>query len=183
MARKSRTKYAILGMLDQKEMCGYDMIQKIKGFINNFWSESHGQLYPTLAKLLKEELITCITPEEMRPTIKSPKVYKITSKGRKVLHEWLELPIETLQSPRNELLLKLYFSGKHDTKGSIAHLEYRKVWAQKRIAYIDTKIAELKAKKKTGPSQELTLLVLEHGLMMRKTEIEWCNKAVKVLKK
>ncbi len=182
MARKSRTKYAILGMLDKKELCGYDMIQNIKGFINNFWSESHGQLYPTLAKLLKEELIICITPEEMRPTIKSPKVYKITSKGRKVLREWLEMPIETLQSPRNELLLKLYFSGKHDAKASVEHLEYRKDWAQKRISHIEKKIADFKAKKKTNANQELTLLVLEHGLMMRKTEVEWCNKAIKVLK-
>lgn len=39
-------KYAILGMLAQKPMTGYDLMQEFESTLNEFWSANHSQIYP-----------------------------------------------------------------------------------------------------------------------------------------
>ena len=51
-------KYAILGMLAQKPMTGYDLMQEFESTLNEFWSANHSQIYPELKKLTNEGSIT-----------------------------------------------------------------------------------------------------------------------------
>lgn len=57
MKRESKTQYALLGILSQCEMNGYEIRKYIESTISFFWSESFGQIYPTLTKLEEEGLI------------------------------------------------------------------------------------------------------------------------------
>ncbi len=43
-------KYAILGLVSQKPMTGYDIYKEFDGPIGNFWSAKHSQIYPELKK-------------------------------------------------------------------------------------------------------------------------------------
>lgn len=39
-------KYAILGLLNQKEMTGYDLMKQFESTLCEFWSAKHSQIYP-----------------------------------------------------------------------------------------------------------------------------------------
>ena len=50
--RQPSTRYAILGLLSLAPMSGYEIRKVAASSIGHFWSESYGQIYPTLRKLV-----------------------------------------------------------------------------------------------------------------------------------
>lgn len=50
-------KYAILGLLDQCELTGYDITKHFKDSLGQFWSAKHSQIYPELKRLTEEGFI------------------------------------------------------------------------------------------------------------------------------
>ena len=51
MARSSQTHMAVLGALSTEPMTGYALREAIRDVLGHFWSESFGQIYPTLQAL------------------------------------------------------------------------------------------------------------------------------------
>jgi DNA-binding PadR family transcriptional regulator len=49
MPRSSQTETAVLGALSVMPMTGYALREAIRDVLGHFWSESFGQIYPTLA--------------------------------------------------------------------------------------------------------------------------------------
>ena len=114
----NKTQYAILGALSIQPMSGYEIKKMMAGSTNYFWSESNGQIYPTLAKLAKAKLVTI---EEQMTGSKQRKVYSLTKSGKNSLQQWLRESVE--YSPqRDELLLKLFFGKNISPKISINHI-------------------------------------------------------------
>ena len=109
-ARESTTRYAILGVLTLGPMSGYDIQQTIQRTIAHFWRESYGQLYPALARLDAEGLVSRrVEPQTGRP---DRHVYSLTPAGWTTLCAWLARPVAPRRTERNELLVKLFF-GRH----------------------------------------------------------------------
>src|SRR5215471_19094084 len=98
--------HSLLGILSLGAMSGYDIRKFVKENLGYFWKESYGQIYPMLKRMAAQKLV------EMRVERNSGKpdrrVYSLTSTGRTELENWLAKP-PLLPSPRNELLLKLFF--------------------------------------------------------------------------
>jgi DNA-binding PadR family transcriptional regulator len=105
MPTETSTDFAILGMLTLKPMSGYEIRQLVGRSISHFWSESYGQLYPSLKRLEAAKLVTKRTESGQK---RDKHVYTITAAGRERLEEWLATAPKP-QPPRSELLLKLYF--------------------------------------------------------------------------
>ncbi len=102
-------KYALLGFLKYESKTGYDLKQTMDKSTGHFWHAKQSQIYTTLKKL--EEgglLISHPEPQERRP---DRRVYKITGSGKKALQEWLLQPVTQLDTAKELLLLKLFFSG------------------------------------------------------------------------
>ena len=100
---KTTTVQALLGMLRLCPMSGYDLKQRIEGPIGNFWSESYGQIYPTLKAMATDGLVASVEEGKAGCT-----VYTLTNAGREHLREWLSVaPRRSV--PRHESLLKLFF--------------------------------------------------------------------------
>ena len=55
--------YAILGFLAQRPMSGYDIKRSVEESVDNFWSESFGQIYPILRRLAEQGMVEKATPE------------------------------------------------------------------------------------------------------------------------
>jgi PadR family transcriptional regulator, regulatory protein AphA len=106
--RVKASRFALLGMLALgNKKSGYDLKKAIAATTANFWSESYGNIYPTLRKLLEEGAIR--EDSEKAPAGKRQKqLYSITAKGRQALRQWLRQPV-AVRSEDNELLLKLFF--------------------------------------------------------------------------
>src|ERR1700694_3891192 len=93
--------YGLLSLLTQKPYTGYDLMGKI----NLFWPAGHGQIYPLLAKLEQDGLITFERVEQTEKPDK--KVYTLTDKGGDALKMWLTSPTAE-PSIRDELMLKSF---------------------------------------------------------------------------
>lgn len=104
MARTAQTETAVLGALAVMPMTGYALRESIRDVLGHFWSESFGQIYPTLSRLHDEGLV------ERRGTARSTP-YSITTAGLARLRELLGTPVLDAP-PRNGLMLRLFF-GRH----------------------------------------------------------------------
>jgi PadR family transcriptional regulator AphA len=179
MARESKTKYIILGLLTARPKSGYDIRQDIRRSTSHFWRESCGQIYPTLAQLLHDDCVSC---EVEQCGARSRKVYKITKKGKKLLQEWLLLPPEPA-IPRNELLLKLFFSYNTSAKVCMEHLEVWRLQVEDTLQYLQEVEEHLKAEHSDWLEQPYWMMVIKHGRMHAQTELEWCDDVLKFLDK
>ena len=175
----NKTQYAILGALSIQPMSGYEMKKMMAGSTNYFWTESNGQLYPTLSKLAKAKLVTV---EKQMAGAKLRKVYSLTLIGKKKLQQWLTEEVEYYPQ-RNELLLKIFYGQNVKSKISINHLKkyHEKCEAALKIYHdIETKLEEL-VKKKEKPVY--FLLTVKAGVKHAQTELEWCHEAIQLINK
>jgi DNA-binding PadR family transcriptional regulator len=110
----------LLGLLTVAPMSGYDLGQNIRGSVGHFWNESYGQIYPNLKRLEADGFVT--SERERQKGKLDRQVYSITKKGRERLSTWLAVPPQP-EIPRNELLLKLFFSAQVSPDFAIQHVE------------------------------------------------------------
>jgi DNA-binding PadR family transcriptional regulator len=121
-ARTNKTRFLILGLLSEGPLSGYEIRRLTQLRFHFFWSESYGQLYPELARLEADGLITRVdTPS----TGRQRNVFRISKAGTKALRGWLAEPVEP-ETARYEILLKVYFSGFGESADLRRHLtEFR----------------------------------------------------------
>ena len=50
-------KYAILGLLNRKNMTGYDLSKEFETTLFEFWNAKHSQIYPELKSLSENGLV------------------------------------------------------------------------------------------------------------------------------
>lgn len=160
MARRSRTRLAVLGALSVEPMTGYAIREAIRDVLGHFWSESFGQIYPTLASLADDGHVTKTAAARAGAS-----QYTITTTGRAALVELLSEPIEPAR-PRDELLLRLFF-GRHLGPQACAHLVTQaRAEAQERLsqfAAIRTEIDEETGYEADRDYWRLTLSAGEHA--------------------
>ncbi|WP_066187283.1 PadR family transcriptional regulator [Gracilibacillus timonensis] len=173
------TTYAILGILTTEYRSGYEIKQFIDNSLHHFWKISYGQIYPTLKRLEQDGLATIdITAHSGRP---DRKAYHLTQKGKEILREWLEKPIQQLPVERNEVLLKLFF-GNHQTPAQTTHL--LKDYHQKLIELYQTYegIEEIiSAHDSNLKDARYWLFTLEYGKRTTEAAIAWCEATLKEL--
>jgi PadR family transcriptional regulator AphA len=173
MSERSRTKYIILGMLSIEPSSGYDITQSIKTSTAYFWSESEGQIYPTLAKCVNDGLATC--KEDPQSSSRIKKIYTITPKGQDVLNEWLEKkPQESLV--RNEFLLKLFFAKNISKEKIISHLEDFINDQKASLGTFDNINKQLMQIE--SPHRPYWLASLNYGIAATKAELEWAQSTI-----
>jgi len=97
--------YALLGLLAREPLSGYELARKMQAPISFFWHAKHSQIYPELAKLEAQGLVSHKLVEQQEHPDK--KVYSITSVGLDALRQWVIAPMEVPQV-RDELILRAY---------------------------------------------------------------------------
>ena len=68
-------KYAILGLLNQKNMTGYDITKEFEETLCEFWSAKHSQIYPELKSLNEQGMVEYKI--EISGTVLEKKLYSI----------------------------------------------------------------------------------------------------------
>jgi PadR family transcriptional regulator AphA len=177
---KSSSRYAILGLLSLKSMSGYDIRQLAQKSIGHFWSESYGQIYPTLRQLVKEGLATGRTERNKGKPDRN--VYSITANGLGELRSWLKLPVAR-ENPRSELLLKLFFSGRVPLPESIQHVNRYRVEHQQLLEIYDQAEKQLKKQYSGNPDLSFWLITISFGRHRSQAYVNWCDQTLKILGK
>lgn len=179
MAKRNRTKLAVLGFLTWKPMSGYELKKAIDGSISNFWSESYGQLYPMLQELADDGLATrtSTATEGGRPA----HTYAITDTGRAELARWLAEPVQR-EPTRSELLLKLFFGGQTDVETSIKHVEESERRARATIAKYEEIARQIATTYGAMPDAPYWLMTLRLGLAIHRALLGWAAETLGELK-
>ncbi len=112
---------AMLGLLDDGPMTGYEIKQFFRNVIHHFWSVSDGQLYPTLKKMHEDGLISLQVVEQKGTANKH--VYSITEKGRERFSQWLREPVTKFEELKEPFILKVFFFSKLSPEEVRGHLQ------------------------------------------------------------
>ncbi|MDQ3402849.1 MAG: PadR family transcriptional regulator [Actinomycetota bacterium] len=83
--------FAILGLLHEAPMHGYELRKRLHDFLGTLRAFSYGSLYPTLRRLLRAGLIAEETPDAEARTWgrRAKRVYKLTANGKERFGELL----------------------------------------------------------------------------------------------
>src|SRR5436305_15098553 len=84
---RTTTVESLLGLLSMKPQSGYELKKLIEESIGNFWSESFGQIYPTLRRMVAAGLVEMM--ESQGVGRREKKVYRLTDAGSARQQEWL----------------------------------------------------------------------------------------------
>lgn len=178
MKKQNKTKFAILGLLTIKPLSGYDIKKMIHDSIAYFWSESNGQIYPTLNLLLKEYLIVLLENQSTNKKVRNQ--YAITEKGRIELQKWMREQDEKYVH-RDENLLKLFFGNNISKKECIQLLKNRAKRLNESLKEYRS-IAEWLQTEVTSPHRLYWILTANNGISSAEAEIKWCKESIKTLK-
>lgn len=179
MKRESKTQYALLGILSQCEMNGYEIRKYIETTISFFWNESFGQIYPTLKRLEEEGLIREF--EKKEDSGKTKKVYKITKAGLTEFKNWMESS-EIQQNKRNEVLFKVFF-GRHMEKSQLlTQLDSQVKRNNEDLVQLKQLRKELEVDWDTHPDHSYWKLTLEYAEKLANLNLEWLSKVEKQVK-
>ena len=101
-----------LGLLEAQTSYGYHLLDQFRSTeqLGRIWNLSTSQLYATLKRLEREELIE--GREESRPDAPMRTVYWLTERGRDELYRWLNEsdPAPSTRNIRTEFLSRLYIA-------------------------------------------------------------------------
>ena len=96
-----------LGVLTEGDKTGYEIKQCFEEAFSHFFGAGFGSIYPALAELSRQGLVTCRSVEQDKRPDK--KVYSLTAAGQRVLTEEL-MTTAPRHKVRSEFLLLMYFA-------------------------------------------------------------------------
>ena len=171
--------YAILGLLQQEGMTGYDL--KTHCFdqsIAHLWSADQAQIYKTLDKLVERGWITrTVETQHERP---NRKIHSVTEAGRAELVRWLQChqPLPTVREP---LLIQLFFAAELPNEAILNLLEQQLVAHYKKLAECeDIRLPPL-GDESASHKQVMQRLVLELVMRKEQTYIDWLSTAIDIV--
>ena len=129
-------RHGLLDLLAGEPMSGYDLARYFSASMGNVWPAQHSQIYPELAKLVAEGLISQ-TGEGPR----GRKVYETTPAGIEELRRWLR-DSEPDYSFRNEALLRVFCLWVLPTEEALACLARDRAEYVRHLDYIENVIAD-----------------------------------------
>jgi DNA-binding PadR family transcriptional regulator len=163
-------RYALLGILSQKERHGYDLKDAFDERVGAFWSLNFGQIYSTLDRLEGEGLVEWrAEPQERRP---NRKIYRITPKGRRELEEWLSRPVERPRALRDELFIKLLFLDAEDREPILALIDKQKRVYMQHMQRLTRRKLEL-SEHPERRSLLVTELLMDAALFHAEADLKW----------
>jgi len=173
-------KYALLAGLALEPRSGYDLAQWFGDTASYYWSATHSSIYPALAALEQERLVTHTTvPSERGP---ARKVYTLTLLGHDALLAWLDTPA-TPPAVRDEEALKALCYGLLPPEHARTQLEATRARHADSLARYKDLSRRLEQEDKEqsdrSPVTRLGLqLTLRRGIAIEKGYVAWCDEAI-----
>jgi PadR family transcriptional regulator, regulatory protein AphA len=162
----SAVTWAILGLIRQRPMSGYDLKRAVDRTIRHFWAASYGQIYPELRRL---EDSGWIEGADAANGGRSRRLYRLTDAGRVALEDWLH-GHETRIELRDESLLRLFFADALPPEEALGLLAARREGYRMMLAYLRG------LDDGTGPDPPFVDVVYRWGLDHCEWGIEWCDR-------
>ena len=162
-------KLAVLGLLNRKEMHGYEIIKLINQEMTNFCNIKIGSVYFALSDLAKKGFV------ESKGLIKGKKepdktIYAITEKGKEEYIKLLRKSLLKTYAGRYPIDIVLHF------RNDLQETDYKRMLADK-IAITEKVVRTLTGLKEQETSPTIGM-ILEHQILHQTAELEWLKKII-----
>jgi DNA-binding PadR family transcriptional regulator len=169
---------AILVLLTERPMTGYELAKTFDTSIGFFWRADHQQIYRELTRLRDRGHI------QGREVVQSGKpnklVYTLTSDGRAALRLWAARPSKA-SSIKDDLLVRLYALDCVDIDPLRADLMARQAYHRDRFSRFERILNKRFPEGTASPADLGKLLTLRLGLRYEHAVVEWCDEALDTL--
>jgi len=167
-------KHAILGLLAEGPAHGYDLKTAFEE-VAPATSLNYGQVYSTLDRLERDELVT----PEVVAQAKQPdkKVYALTAAGRRELREWLTTPAGHDLDVRNETFLKIMLARRLPGADPLAVVAVERRAAFERLHEVTAARAEAERQQMGAPR----LLLLDLTVLRLEAFLKWLDRCEETL--
>jgi DNA-binding PadR family transcriptional regulator len=170
---------AVLGLLKERDMHGYELRKQLGARLGPLWQVSWGSLYPTLRRLARSGAVEGRSERKRatragktaRGTGRRKTVYSITSTGEELFTRLLE---ESARSVDTEhFSLKVAFFRYLRPEERVALLERRR-------AYLLDKLALFRANLRSGRERidTYSLSLQNHDMAVTESDIEWIDELI-----
>lgn len=166
-------KYAILGLLQSKDLHGYRIKQLLERDFGFMWTANYGQIYPSLKKLQQDEFLTM--REIPQPASPPRKLYSITPKGKKEFIDWLNSSPEKGLMLRDPFLLRFPFFGFGNTTRALEIIDEQISLYE---GFLKARQDNLSERRRSGSYGRL---VAELGIELNEVMYNWLKHARKEL--
>ncbi len=175
MPRATQTDLAVLAVLSIEPMTGYALRDAIRRHLGAFWSESFGQIYPTLARLRDDGLVAAGDGDRSGSS-----VHSLTAAGRARLVELMREPPGSAP-PRNGMLLRLFFGsvlGAAACRELVADARAQAIGMLEQLA---TARRETEAARVDLPQRPYWLMTISAGEHSARAAIAWADETLAAL--
>ena len=159
---------AILGLLKERSMHGYQLSKRLTDTLGGFWRVSYGSLYPTLRRLERDGAVERVFDQQEVGRRKN--VYRITEKGEALFQHLLEEAGAESSSEDNRFRVRLAFFKYLAPDTRIRLLERRRAYLEERLSTITSSLAATRERFDT-----YTLSLMQHGRESTEQDIAWLN--------
>lgn len=176
VARRSVLQFAVLGLLHEGPLHGYELRKRLNGVLGTFRAISYGSLYPCLKDMLAEGLIAEDGPADAgAPALTNRRariVYKLTPEGKDRFQAWLgDAGPEAYE---DELFgVHLAFFSRTDRDIRLRILLGRRNRLEERLATLRNSLARRRER-----LDEWTLTLQQHGLDSVEREVDWLSQLI-----
>jgi DNA-binding PadR family transcriptional regulator len=161
---------AILGLLKERAMHGYQLKKRLSDTLGGFWRVSYGSLYPALKRLLKQGAVEMVFPSEDVGRRKN--VYRITEKGEHLFAELLGAGRDAGEDVSFPVRLAFFQYLKPETR--IQMLERRRAFLEDRFANLKRSVQNYRER-----IDGYVLSLMNHELAATESDIRWLDDLIK----
>jgi DNA-binding PadR family transcriptional regulator len=164
---------AVLGLLHENPMHGYELRKQLNVLLGTFRALSYGSLYPCLKDLLLRGLLAQESPAEPRPLSgRSKIVYRVTAEGKERLQDLLaEAGPDAWEDDGFGVHFALFGLTRSDVRLRI--LEGRRTRLEERRERVRAALARTRER-----VDSYTLELQRHGLESVEREVRWLNELI-----
>lgn len=162
---------AILGLLKERSMHGYELRKQLAQRLGFFWKVSFGSLYPTLKKLERHGWVAKLEPADH--TSRRKQAYRITESGERRFFALLEAgPASAWEDEKFPLRLAFFRYLRPEIR--IRLLERRKHTLEDRLSEGEHSLSRAQH----HPADTYTLSLMRHGMAVTRADIDWLDELI-----
>ena len=162
---------AVLGLLKERSMHGYQLKKSLSETLGPFWQVSYGALYPALKRLSTQGAVEQVFPKTQVGRRRN--VYRITDQGEEVFAELLSSSGDAIGDD-NGFRVRLAFFRYLKPETRIGVLERRRAALMTRLGELRQRIAAYRAERADG----YTMTLMRHGMDSTERDITWLDELI-----
>jgi DNA-binding PadR family transcriptional regulator len=190
MKQTGMLELAVLGLLKERDMHGYELRKQLGAMLGPFWQVSWGSLYPALRRLAKVGAVERLTePKPSRRTPRSQRarkataakttltsgrrrhVYRITKAGEALFTQMLEESAAAVDA--EHFTLKLAFFRYLQPEMRLALLERRRAYLQEKLAQFRSNLRDYRER-----IDSYALSLQNHSMAATQSDLDWIDELI-----